>query len=89
MFYATEGFITPDPDSTKLVMTVREALLSASDGFSGCMSILFRPSRYMAHNDAKSLCLHPNVARFVARAIAKEFGAAAVLDPVGNVVEFA
>ena len=89
MFYATEGFITPDPDSTEFTMTVRESPLPPPDGFTACLSSFRRPARDMAPNDAKASCLYPNVARCVAEAKAKGFDTAVVLDPIGNVAEFA
>lgn len=89
MFYATEGFITPDPDSTVFTMTIRESPLPPPDGFSACLSSFRRPARDMAPNEAKASCLYPNVARCVAEATGKGFDTAVVLDPIGNVAEFA
>ena len=89
MFYATEGFITPEPDSTEFIMTVRESPLPPPDGFSACLASFRRPARDMAPNEAKASCLYPNVARCVAEAKGKGFDTAVVLDPIGNVAEFA
>ncbi|HJO72691.1 MAG: branched-chain amino acid aminotransferase [Rhodospirillales bacterium] len=89
MFYATEGFITPDPDSTEFTMTIRESPLPPPDDFSACLSSFRRPARDMAPNEAKASCLYPNVARCIAEATGKGFDTAVILDPIGNVAEFA
>ncbi len=89
MFYAEDGFILPDPDSTRFVLTVYESTLPAADGFSACLSSYRRPAPDMAPTAAKASCLYPNVARSVAEAEEKGFDTAVVLDPDGNVAEFA
>lgn len=89
MFYAEDGFILPDPDSTRFVLTVYESTLPAGDGFSACLSSYRRPAPDMAPTAAKASCLYPNVARSVAEADGKGFDTAVVLDPDGNVAEFA
>ena len=89
MFYAEDGFIMPDPDSTRFVLTVYESTLPAGDGFSACLSSYRRPAPDMAPTGAKASCLYPNVARSVAEAEEKGFETAVVLDPDGNVAEFA
>ncbi len=43
----------------------------------------------MAPTDAKASCLYPNIARTVAEASKKGFDTGVVLDPDGNVAEFA
>ncbi|MCH7957427.1 MAG: branched-chain amino acid aminotransferase [Proteobacteria bacterium] len=80
MFYAEDGFIMPDPDSTRFVLTVYESTLPAADGFSACLSSYRRPAPDMAPTGAKASCLYPNVARSVSEAEEKGFG---------NVAEFA
>ena len=80
MFYAEDGFIMPDPDSTRFVLTVYESTLPAADGFSACLSSYRRPAPDMAPTAAKASCLYPNVARSVSEAEEKGFG---------NVAEFA
>ncbi len=89
MFFAETGFIVPDPESTRFVMTVSEAPLPPPDGFSACLTAFRRPARDMAPTEAKASCLYPNVARCVADARAKGFDTSVVLDPNGNVAEFA
>jgi branched-chain amino acid aminotransferase len=89
MFYAESGFVVPDPESTKFVFAIHDAPLPAADGFSACLSSFRRPGRDMAPTDAKASCLYPNVARCVREAKEKGFDTAVVLDPIGNVAEFA
>ena len=89
MFFATEGFIVPDPDSTRFVMTVAEAAIPAPDGFSASISTFRRPAADMAPTEAKASCLYPNVARAVSEANGKGFDTAVMPDPDGNVAEFA
>ncbi|MCW5699421.1 MAG: branched-chain amino acid aminotransferase [Rhodospirillales bacterium] len=89
MFFAESGFVTPDPDSTRFVMTVRESPLPPGDGFSACLSSYRRPARDMAPTEAKASCLYPNVARVGAEAKSRGFDSAVVRDPNGNVAEFA
>ncbi len=89
MFFAEEGFIVPTPESTRFVLTVSPAPIPAPDGFSACLSSFRRPAADMAPTEAKASCLYPNVARTVAEATSKGFDTGVVLDPDGNVAEFA
>ena len=89
MFYPEDGFIVPEPASTRFVLTINESPLPAADGFSACLSSFRRPARDMAPTQAKAACLYPNVARILREAQAKGFDSAVVLDPAGNVAEFA
>lgn len=88
MFYAEEGFILPDPDSTRFMLTVHESPLPEPEGLSACLSSFRRPAPDQAPTEAKASCLYPNVARSVAEAREKGFDAGVVLDPDGNVAEF-
>lgn len=89
MLYADDGFVVPDPATTRFVMTVSEAPLPAPLGFAACFSRFRRPARDMAPTEAKASCLYPNVARAVREAQARGFDTGIVLDPAGNVAEFA
>ncbi len=89
MFYAEDGFIVPDPASTKFALIVVESPLPAPDGFSACLASYRRPATDMAPTDAKAACLYPNVARCLREARTKGAETAVVLDPDGNVAEFA
>ena len=89
MFYAESGWVWPDPASTRFVMSVHETPLPSADGFSACLSSYRRPARDMAPTEAKASCLYPNIARIGREATKKGFETAVVLDPSGNVAEFA
>ena len=88
MFYAEEGFVRPDPKSTRFVLGLYESPLPKPAGFSACRSSFRRPAPDMAPTDAKAACLYPNVARTLQEAADKGFDTAVVLDPLGNVAEF-
>lgn len=90
MMWPGAGFIRPDPASTRFALTVNEAPLPGFKGFTACLAeTIRRPSPEQAPTEAKAGCLYPNVARALAEAAGKGFDNAVVLDPVGNVAEFA
>ena len=89
LMYAEEGFIVPEPESTKFTMVVREAPLPAPKGFSACRSSFRRPAKDMALTECKASSLYPNVARAIREARSKGFDTAVVMDPSANVAEFA
>ncbi len=89
MIYADSGFIVPDPDSAQFLLNIWESPLPPPTGFSACLSRFRRPARDQAPTEAKASCLYPNVGRAVGEAKAKGFDTAVILDPAGNVAEFA
>lgn len=89
MFYATAGFVTPDPESTRFVLVLHDAPMPEPKGFSACLSPFRRPARDMAPTDAKASCLYPNMQRALADARRRGFDNAVTLDPSGNVAELA
>ena len=89
MCWADEGFVAPDPDSTRFCFTLYEAPMPAADGFSVCLSSYRRPAPNMAPTDAKASCLYPNSARALTEAGQRGFDNAVVLDAIGNVAELA
>lgn len=89
IFYAEEGFLIADPESTRFVMIITEAPLPEPTGFAACLSSFRRPAKDMAITEAKASSLYPNVARALKEAREKGFDTAVVLDPVSNVAEFA
>ena len=88
-FYATAGFVIPDPDSTEFALAAHEAPLPDTSGFSACLSTRRRPARDAAPTNAKASCLYPNVALALNEAQSRGFDSAIVLDANGNVAEFA
>lgn len=89
LFYAESGFVAPIPDSTRFVLTLHEAPMPAATGFTACVSSYRRPLPGTAPTQAKAACLYPNAGLALQEAQARGFGNAVMLDPLGNVAEFA
>jgi branched-chain amino acid aminotransferase len=89
MFWATEGWAVPFVKSTKFALVLIPAPLPSPEGFSAQLSTIRRPLPDTAPTDAKAACLYPATARALRLARAVGFDNAVVLDPVGNVAEFA
>jgi len=89
MFFPTDGLVIPDAGSTKFVLAVHEIPWPTGTGFSACLSPYRRPGPEMAPTAAKASCLYPNVSRMVADSQRRGFDNAVVLDPQGDVAEFA
>lgn len=89
MYFAREGFVTPNPESTEFVLVVHESPMPSEHGFSAHVSPYRRPARDMAPTDSKASCLYPNTQRALTEAARGGFDNAVVLDPNGNVAEFA
>jgi branched-chain amino acid aminotransferase len=89
MFYADAGFVMADPDSTQFVLSVYEAPMPSAAGFTACLSTRRRPAPATAPTDAKAACLYPNAGLALKEARGRGFDNAILLDPIGNVAEFA
>jgi branched-chain amino acid aminotransferase len=89
MFWAEEGFIGGDPDSTRFAISVYDLALPSADGFSAGLSRYRRPSPETAPTDAKAACHYPNSGRAIAEVKLRGFDNAVMLDPLGHVAEFA
>jgi branched-chain amino acid aminotransferase len=89
MYYAEDGFVVADPDSTRFVLTLFEVPMDAPARYSACLSTRRRPAPDMAPTDAKAACLYPNVGRALREAAERGFDSAVILDGLGNVAEFA
>jgi branched-chain amino acid aminotransferase len=89
LMWSGTGFVIPDADSTRFALTIEPMEIPDFAGFSACLSPFRRPATDMAMTDAKAGCLYPNVARCEGDAKRRGFDAAIVLDPNGNVAEFA
>lgn len=87
LVYATVGLLVPE--TSAFALTVFDAPLPAFEGFSATLSQRRRPSPSAATTDAKASALYPNVARALREAAAAGFQNAVLLDPDGNVAEFA
>ncbi|MEQ9639081.1 MAG: branched-chain amino acid aminotransferase [Alphaproteobacteria bacterium] len=89
MFFAQEGFLIPEPESTNFVLAVYEAPMPEYKGIGVCLSSRRRPARDMAPTDAKASCLYPNSTRALVEAGKRGFDNAILLDANGNVAELA
>lgn len=88
MYFAREGFVIPDADSTDFVLSVYDSPMPSERGFSAYVSPYRRPARDMAPTDSKASCLYPNTQRALAEAARRGFDNVVVLDACGNVAEF-
>ncbi len=89
MFWAADGFVDVDPESTEFSVSVYDAPLPKTNGFSVTCSPFRRPSIEFAPTDAKAACHYPNSARAIREAKARGFDNAVMLDALGNVAELA
>src|SRR3546814_2609798 len=89
MFWADSGWIYPDPASTRFLLNVFESPLPDGKGFSAHVSTRRRPAPDQAPTDAKAAALYANAGRALKEAHDKGFENAVMLDPIGNVAEFA
>ena len=89
MFWAAEGFVDVDPESTEFSVSVYDAPLPKPTGFSITCSPFRRPSYEFAPTDAKAACHYPHSARAIREAKSRGFDNAVMLDPLSNVAELA
>ncbi len=89
IFYPGGGFLIPDADSTKFVMSINEEALPSAAGFSACLSSYRRPMPDTAPTMAKASALYPMTGLAEIEASKKGFDNAVMLDFEGNVAEFA
>lgn len=87
LVFGTEGLLVPLESG--FALTLFDAPLPPLSGFSAMLSSRRRPSPLAATTDAKASALYPNVARALREARSAGFDNAVVLDPEGNVAEFA
>ncbi|WP_420564101.1 branched-chain amino acid aminotransferase [Thalassobaculum sp.] len=89
MFWADGGWIYPDPDTTRFMLTIYESPLPEDTGFSVNISEKVRPMPTAAPTDAKAACLYANAGRALKLAHEAGYDNCVVLDPIGNVAELA
>lgn len=89
MFWADEGWVAPDPDSTQFALTIHESPMPKESGYSACISTRRRPAPDTAPTSAKASCLYPQSGLALTEARQRGFDNAVMLDPLGNVAEFA
>ena len=83
------GLLRCDPSSTNFCLSIIHMPMPTSYNFTACISKFTRPTPLSAPTDAKAACLYPNGARAMNEAFSKGFDNAVVMDPYGNVAEFA
>jgi branched-chain amino acid aminotransferase len=86
--WSEDGFMAPDPASTRIAISVVESPLPEPKGFSACLSKWRRPSPETAPTNAKAVALYAQAGRANADARSKGFDEAVMLDPLGHVAEF-
>jgi branched-chain amino acid aminotransferase len=89
MFFAEGGWVDPDPETTQFVLAVYESPLPPASGFTACLSTRRRPLPASAPTEAKASALYPNAGLALKEAKGRGFDNAIMLDPIGNVAEFA
>ena len=90
LFWAEDGFVEPDAESTRFMLTLFEMALPTPDAtVTAALADERRPRPAMAPTDAKASCLYPNVQRMLRKARERGFSTALVLDPDDKVAEFA
>ena len=89
MFWAEDGWVDPDPESTRFAIVMYHSPLPPSTGVTACLSTRRRPAPDMAPTDAKAACLYPNAGRALREAADRGFDNAILCDPIGNIAEFA
>ena len=88
--WSTDGWMAPDPDSTKIAISVVDYPMPDPGKSASCtLSKWRRPSPETAPTDAKAVCLYAQAGRASAEARVKGFDEAVMLDPLGHVAEFA
>jgi branched-chain amino acid aminotransferase len=89
MFFATGGFIVPDPDTTVTAIAIHRLPFPDPNGFSATFTSQRRPRANMAPTNAKAACLYPNVQRALIEAAQRGFQTGIILGPDDQVAEFA
>ena len=89
MAWATGGFMSPDPETTKFSVSVYEMAMPGDVGISVMLSSSRRPSNEYAITSAKAACHYPNSGRAMREAADNGFDNAIMLDPLGHVAELA
>ena len=89
MYWAADGFVDVDPDTTEFSISVYDAPIPEPKGMSLILSEFRRPSYEFAPTDAKAACHYPNSARAMREAKARGFENAVMLDAEDHVSELA
>ena len=87
MYWGTDGFIVPEPESTRFCFYIHEAAMPGESGSAISVSPFRRPSLETAPTNAKTSGLYANSARAMREARSRGFDNALMLDSLGNVAE--
>lgn len=88
MFWAEDGLVAINPDSTQFALVISRMPLPDPDkGFSLCMSPYRRSTPEQMPTHAKAACLYPIAGMAIADAKKRGFDNAVMRDLVGNVAE--
>ena len=87
--FATGGFLIPNRESSKFVMSIFKAPMPTLNGWKTCLAWQRRPNPEMAPTMAKASCLYPNTAIAMREAFNRGFDNAIIRDGDGNIAEFA
>ena len=83
MYWATDGFVAADPETTKFCLSVMDTPLPPDTGFSVALSTFRRPTPETAPTNAKAACLYPNSGRAMTEVKRKGFENAVMDDTRG------
>jgi branched-chain amino acid aminotransferase len=86
--WSTDGWMAPDPASTRICISLTLTPLPVPSGTKVCLSRFRRPSAETAPTDAKAVCLYAQAGRASGEAHERGFDDGIMLDPLGNVAEF-
>jgi len=89
MYWAEDGWVDVDPETTRFCLSVYESPMPDANGFSATLSPYRRPSVELMPTDAKAACHYPNSARALREARGRGFENSIMMDPLGNVAELA
>lgn len=89
MYWAEDGFVDVDPETTQFSISVYDEPMPDAGGFSVTCSPFRRPSYEYAPTDAKAACHYPNSARAMREARSRGFDNAVLRDGLGHVSELA
>ncbi len=85
--WSEDGWMAPDPKSTRIAISVTLTPLPEPKGSRICLSRFRRPSPETAPTEAKAVCLYAQAGRASGEARAKGYDDGIMLDPLGWVAE--
>ncbi len=87
--WSEDGWMAPDPETTRIVITVKEyAMPDPAKPCRAIVSTFRRPSPETAPTEAKAVALYAQAGRAWGEARARGFDEGIMLDPLGAVAEF-